>query len=73
MAKLTPEERAALPDDDFAIPEERKYPLIDRAHAIDALSRVKESGTPDEQRRVAIKVNERYPDIRTKLRGIADA
>ncbi|MBM9402099.1 hypothetical protein JUN65_10955 [Gluconacetobacter azotocaptans] len=38
MARLTEEERAALPDTDFALPG-RRYPIPDAAHARDALAR----------------------------------
>jgi hypothetical protein len=72
VAKLTTEERNALPDSDFAIPERREYPIHNRAHAIDALSRVSANGTQEEKRRVAMAVHRRYPDIREKLRGMAN-
>ena len=71
MARLTAEERNNLPDQDFAIPERREYPIHNRAHAIDALSRVSADGSDDDKRRVAIAVNKRYPTMRTKLREMA--
>lgn len=39
MAKLTPKGRKALPAKKFALPEERKYPIEDAAHAANAKSR----------------------------------
>ena len=63
MAELTEEERANLPDSVFADPEHRAYPIHDEEHARAALSRVKQHGTKDEQKKVARKVHERYPNI----------
>jgi len=63
MAKLTPKKRKALPKEDFAIPEERKYPVNDEAHARNALARVAASGTAEEKRRVRNKVKKKYPNI----------
>lgn len=40
-AKLTAEERRALPDSAFALPG-RRYPIYDRDHAIAAKARAKE-------------------------------
>ena len=40
-AKLTSEERKALPDSAFALPG-RRYPIYDRDHAIAAKARAKE-------------------------------
>lgn len=39
MAKLSTERREALPASDFGLPDERKYPMPDRAHARDAKAR----------------------------------
>lgn len=39
MAKLTSEKRSALRDKQFALPGERKYPVFDRAHAVNAKAR----------------------------------
>lgn len=33
MSKLTASHRAALRDEDFAFPKERKYPIYDKGHA----------------------------------------
>src|SRR5271157_4297080 len=63
MAELTEEERAKLPNSAFADPEKRAYPIHDEAHAKTALARVKQHGTKDEQKKVAKKVHERYPQI----------
>ena len=39
MAKLTAKKRSALRDKQFALPAERKYPVFDRSHAINAKAR----------------------------------
>jgi hypothetical protein len=36
MAKLMTGRRKALPESDFGLPGERKYPMPDKAHARDA-------------------------------------
>lgn len=65
MAELTSRRRKALPKRSFAIPEERAYPIHDAAHARNALARVAQHGTPEEQRRVRAAVARRYPEIET--------
>ena len=60
MAKLTTKQRNRLGERSFAIPEERKYPIQDRSHAANALSRA--SGKPIEAR-VRAAVRKRYPDL----------
>lgn len=42
MAKLTTKKRNAEPKSDFGLPAQRKYPMPNRAHAIDAKARAKE-------------------------------
>lgn len=64
MAVLTTEKRKHLPKSVFAIPEKRKYPIHDRVHAINALARVSQFGTPAEKRRVRAAVYRRYPDLK---------
>ena len=39
MAKLTPSKKKAEPKSDFGLPEERKYPIPDEAHARNAKAR----------------------------------
>lgn len=39
MAKLTAKSRNKLPKSDFALPEQRKYPVEDKSHARNAKSR----------------------------------
>ena len=62
MARLTAAERNALPDSAFALPG-REYPIEDKTHARDALSRVSEYGSPAEKGRVRAKVHRKFPSI----------
>jgi len=50
----------------FAIPERRAYPINDRSHARNALSRVSQHGTDKEKARVRAAVKRRYPGIGKK-------
>ena len=59
-AVLTGKKRKALSKGAFAIPEERAYPIHDRAHAANALAR--SAGKPEEAR-VRRAVCRRYPDM----------
>lgn len=42
MAKLTSEHRNKLPNSDFGMPGERKYPMPDRSHAANAKARAQQ-------------------------------
>jgi len=65
MAKLTAAKRKKIPTGEFALPG-RRYPIEDKAHARDALSRVSQAGTPAEKATVRRKVRGRYPGITQK-------
>ena len=39
MSKLTGEDRKDIPESKYALPEERKYPVEDKAHARSAKAR----------------------------------
>jgi hypothetical protein len=56
--------RKKLKDKDFALPEERKYPIPDESHARNALARVAQHGTKEEQKKVRKAVEKRYPDLK---------
>jgi hypothetical protein len=62
MTKLTTAMRKRIPAGEFALPG-RRYPIEDKAHARNALSRVAQDGTPAEKAAVRRKVHRRYPDI----------
>ena len=59
-AVLTTKRRDSLKPGDFAIPEDRAYPIYDQAHARNALAR--SAGKPEESR-VRRAVCRRYPDM----------
>lgn len=61
--KLSYEERKHLPSSDFADPKNRAYPIMDRAHARNALARVERFGTARQKRLVCSKVRRRFPSI----------
>jgi hypothetical protein len=63
MAKLSTDERKAIPTKSFAEPDKRKYPIENEAHARNALSRVAQSGTPAEKAKVKRAVKKKYPSI----------
>lgn len=62
MAKLTAAKRNAIPTGSFAGPD-RSYPIEDRSHARNALSRVSQFGTPELKARVRAAVHRKYPSI----------
>jgi len=61
--ELTTKARKGLDTGQFAIPDERKYPIHDKSHARNALSRVSQYGTPEEKAKVRAAVKRKYPDI----------
>jgi hypothetical protein len=65
MAKLTTKTRAAIPGKEFALPG-RRYPIEDKAHARNALSRVSQNGSPAEKATVRAKVHRKFPGIGSK-------
>ena len=56
--------RNRLKDESFALPDERKYPIPDIEHARNALARVAQNGTADEQKTVRAAVEKRYPSLK---------
>lgn len=62
-AVLTAQQRKNLSKSDFAIPEKKAYPIHDEAHARNALARVSQHGSPEEQKRVRAAVCRRYPKM----------
>lgn len=68
MAVLTTEARKALPKKSFALPAKREggkggYPVPDKAHARNALSRVSQFGSSSEKAAVRAKVHAKFPAI----------
>lgn len=76
MSKLTAADRKAIPSKDFALPGKRSasggqggYPIPDKAHARNALSRVSANGSPSEKAAVRAKVHKKFPGIGQKKLG----
>lgn len=65
MARLTAKQRRKLPSKDFALGKGR-YPIPDEGHAKAALARVKEYGSPAEQKEVEEKVHKKFPGMTLK-------
>ena len=66
MSKLTYKQRKRLKSSSFAIPSKRKYPINDRSHAVNALARVSQHGTPAEKAQVRRAVYKKYPSLKKK-------
>lgn len=73
VGKLSSRVREKLPSSDFALPGKGKgkggkgsgsYPIPDRRHARNALSRVAQNGTPAEKATVRRKVKAKFPGIK---------
>lgn len=60
--KLSSKERDQLPDSSFALPG-RRYPIHDKSHALNALSRVAQNGSDDEKKKVRAAVHAKYPNL----------
>ena len=63
MTTLSTKQRASLPDQVFALPETRRYPIHDETHARNALARVAQRGTAEEQKRVRSAVHAKFPEL----------
>jgi hypothetical protein len=65
MAKLTTKKRKSLSSKSFVFPKTRKFPIEDKAHARDALSRAAHKGGSVEAK-VRAAVRKKYPGIGKK-------
>jgi hypothetical protein len=72
LSDLTTKKRKKLSDDDFALPDERRYPIHDEAHARNALARVAQHGTPEEKKKVKAAVKRKHPNIKVDGDGDED-
>jgi hypothetical protein len=61
--KLSYEARKHLPSSAFVFPKERKFPIMDEAHARNALARVSQFGSESEKARVRAAVHRKFPHI----------
>lgn len=62
-SELSTKDRNKLDKKSFALPGKRKYPIPDKAHARNALARVAQKGSPEEQKKVKAAVRKRFPSI----------
>ena len=60
---LTAAARKKIKGKNFAMPGSRSYPIQDRAHARNALSRAAQSKTKGSYKAIAAKVHAKYPDL----------
>jgi len=63
MATLDTESRKKLKKSQFVFQKERRYPIHDRSHGANALSRVSQYGSADEKKKVRSAVCSRYSDL----------
>ena len=56
--------RDKLSKSSFALPDEEKYPIPDIEHARNALARVAQNGSADEQKKVRRAVEKKYPSLK---------
>lgn len=63
MGKLDTKERNAISSKEFALPDERKFPIENRSHAQNALARASQSGVPEIKAKVTAAVHRKYPDM----------
>ena len=63
MAKLTAAKRNALPAKTFAGPD-RSYPIPDRNHAVNALSRASQNATAGLKAQIRAKVHKKFPGLK---------
>lgn len=62
---LTAKARNKIKEENFALPG-RRYPIENKSHASNALARVAQFGTPEEQAKVRAAVHKKYPGIGEK-------
>lgn len=66
MARLKSKQRRRLKKSSFAIPAKKKYPIPDKSHARNALSRVAQHGSAKEKAQVKRAVKRKFPSIGKK-------
>ncbi|MGW2398514.1 hypothetical protein ACWCYY_18370 [Kitasatospora sp. NPDC001664] len=70
MSKLSAQGRKHVKAENFALPG-RRYPIHDRSHAVNALARVSQYGTPAEKAAVRAAVYRKYPALKRRADGKA--
>lgn len=64
MAKLSSKQRKKLPKSAYALPGKRKYPIPDKAHAKNALSRAAQNESKATQKKIRAKVTKKFPSLK---------
>ena len=64
-------DRRKLADADFALPNQRRYPIPDRLHARLAIGEARKWASAGERKQIAKAIKKRYPDMRTEADGLA--
>jgi hypothetical protein len=64
LAVLTAKARKDLPKTAFVYPSEEKYPIHDIEHGRNALDRVAQNGSPEEQSKVRSDVYKKFPELK---------
>ena len=63
MGMLSKLSGASHKKSDYALPEERMYPIYNEGVARMSLLRAKRRGTPEEKKKVIAAVSKRYPEV----------
>lgn len=69
MAKLSAKKRNALPKSAFALPGQRKYPLVSKGHGLVALRESMSPKTAGSYSTVRAAVNKKFSSLRGKGPG----
>ncbi|MDE2233294.1 MAG: hypothetical protein KGJ90_04155 [Patescibacteria group bacterium] len=64
MADLTTKKRKALSNKSFALKKKREYPIEDKLHARNALSRASQFASPENQAKIEAAVHNKFPGIK---------
>lgn len=64
MATLSSKKRNTLSSSTFALPKQRKFPVTDRSHAVNALARASQSGSSEIKAKVENLVHKKFPSLR---------
>jgi len=67
-AVLSTEARDDLSKKQFALPKQKKYPIPDKTHGENALSRVSQFGTPAQRETVRSKVYSKFPGLKERFK-----
>jgi hypothetical protein len=66
MAVLNTKQRKALPDSDYGLPDERKFPLVDKNHVLKAIQFFKYCPA-DKKKQLAANINRKAKEFGMKI------